>query len=73
MVNLAEKLGCTNEEPAIFEQITKLVGVEDQNRELQKTITKMQAELVEAKKNGQVIVKEACHSRICAFLARLGL
>ena len=70
---LGETLNCPQDEPRIIESITKAIQSEDKVMGLEKEVEKAKLDLVEAKKSGEVIVKPASHSRLCAWLANKGL
>lgn len=65
---LSTKLGpeVDTKESNILAGLDKFIGLEDENRKLKK-------QLEEAKENGEIIIKDEKHSRICILLAKIGL
>lgn len=70
---IAGKLQSQLNKPSILAEIGKLISFEDKNIKLEKEVEDYKKKIETMKENGTVIVKQADHSRLCAWLATKGL
>lgn len=72
LLKLAELLSCSNQEPAVVEEITRLVAVEDRLREMEKKLAEADEKIKQMEKEEQTSIAIK-HSKICQWLAKRGL